>query len=85
MAVRKPIPPKKLRSSKGQAPTGLIPKPPPTRDREVLNVEIARSVGWRLKMALVHLEAEGQPIPKKAFVEAALAKELDRFDAERGA
>ncbi|QEG35908.1 hypothetical protein [Bythopirellula goksoeyrii] len=64
------------------SPTESIPKPPPSEEEVALNVEISKAVGWRLKIALLHLEAGGRKTAKKQFVQEALIAALNRFDDE---
>ncbi len=63
--------------------TKLLGRPPLEKKTAALNVEIDGELSLRLKLALLHLECEGTPVPKKAFVEEAIVQALDRFDAKR--
>ena len=63
--------------------TALLPEPPAEEKEKALNVDVGSEVSWRIKLALLVLEGEGQKTPKKKFVEDLIVKGLDRFDAER--
>lgn len=66
-------------------PSELLPTPPPSEDAVTLSVDIPRKISFRLKVALLQMEAKGEKATKRQFVENALATALDAFDNEWGA
>ncbi|QDV73196.1 hypothetical protein [Botrimarina mediterranea] len=75
----------RAKSVESVSPSELLPTPPPSEDAVTLSVDIPRKISFRLKVALLQMEAKGEKATKRQFVEQALASALDEFDLEWGA
>ncbi|TWT37178.1 hypothetical protein KOR34_21250 [Posidoniimonas corsicana] len=74
----------RTKPDKPGSPSELLPTPPPSEDAVTLSVDIPTKTSFRLKVALLHMEARGSKVAKKQFVQQALVDALDRFDQEWG-
>lgn len=70
-------------AKKKKVTTGIIGTPPPGEERVTLHLQIDKGLAWRMKMFMLVSESEGVRTSKRAFVENAIVKALDQFDAKR--